>query len=38
MAAFKDKHGQSFFYKYEFYSGLKKFFQDQEKILKSTKD
>ena len=31
-------HGQAFFYKYEFYDGLKKFFQDQDKIFKSTKD
>lgn len=37
LTAFKDKHGQAYFYKYEFYDGLKKFFQDQDKIFKSTK-
>ena len=35
---YQDKHGQPFFTKEQFFEGLKRFFREQDRIFKATKD
>lgn len=38
MTVYQDMHGQPFFTKQQFFDGLRRFFRDQDKIYKATKN